>query len=294
MPLGTNHLTITTSANFIPELWINEIREFMKAKLVMSPLVKNFNHNGKPGDILHVPDLSELVANDKSASTAVTLQSPTETKFDLTIDKHKHSAFLIEDITKAQSAYDLRKEYTMSAGYAIAKQMDSDLIGLASGLSQIVIGGDGSTAWTTGTPNGTDLTDAGIRNAIEALDTADVPGENRYLVIHPSQKNVLLGINRFTEQAYYGEGSPIHSGEFGEIYGVKVYVTTQVPLAGTGSVDRQNILFHKDCFAIAQQLAPRVQASYETQYLANLVVVDAIYGIAEFRDSHGIAIYTPA
>ncbi len=301
MGYGTNNQTVTTGANFIPELWLQEIRAFLKAKLVMGNLVKRIQHNGKPGDILHIPDLTELVANDKAAGTAITLQSPTEGKFDLTIDKHKHSAFLIEDILDVQSAYALRSEYTMSAGYAIAKQMDSDLIGLGSGLSNAKIASNGTTAWdSTGAGNGADITDAGIRAAIEDLDNADVPLDQRYLVIHPTHKNVLLAIARFTEQAYYAttaSGGPIQSGEFGEIYGVKVFCTTQVPsvTAGDGStVHHRNLLFQKDAFVIAEQISPRIQSKYELEYLANAVVVDTIYGVAEFRDSNGVALYSPA
>ena len=164
MALGSNHQTITTAANFIPEIWLPEIRAFLKAKLVMGGVIKSVNFVGKAGDVLHIPDLSEMSANDKAANTAVTLQTFTETKFDLTINKHKESSFMIEDMAGVQAAYDLRKEYTMSAGYAIAKQMDSDLIGLGSGLSNAKIASDGTTAWdATGAGNGADITDAGIR-----------------------------------------------------------------------------------------------------------------------------------
>lgn len=298
MGLGTAQGTVTTGANFIPELWIDEIRSFLEAKLVMGNLVKKFSIMGKAGDTIHVPDLSELAANDKAANTEVTLQAPTETKFDLSIDKHKESSFVIEDMLETQSAYDLRSEYTRSAGYAIAKQIDSDLIALGSGLSNAVIGSDGLTAWNaSGTGNGADLTDAGIRRAIEILDTADVPEESRYLIIHPTQKNVLLGIARFTEQAFYGSGSAISTGEFGEIYGVKVYVSTQVPAvtAGDGStVYHRNLLFQKDCFVLGQQTAPRVQGNYIPQHLGTLVTVDTIYGVGEFRDANGVAMYSPA
>jgi len=301
MALGTNQITQTTGAVFIPEIWLNEIRGFLKAKLVMGNVVKTINHNRKAGDILHIPDLSALTANDKAVNTQVTLQSPTETEFTLTINKHKEASFLIEDFAGVQSNYALRSEYTRSAGYAIAKQQDTDIIGLGSGLSQAKIGGDGATAWdptaNTNTGNGTDLTDAGIRAAIELLDNADVPPENRALVIHPSQKNVLLGINRFTEQAFYGEASPIHTGEFGEIYGVKVFVTTQVPSVSatdTTTLYRRNLLLHRDAFAFAEQITPRIQSSYILEYLGNLTVVDTVYGVAEFRDNHGISLYTPA
>ena len=300
MPLGTNHITNTTAAKFIPAIWVDQVRKFMEAKLVAAKLCKTITHKGKPGDTIHIPDLSALSVNNKLSNTQVTLQSPTESEFLMSINKHKEVSFLIEDIAKVQASYDLIKEYTSSAAYAISKQIDTDILALATSLSKVVIGGDGSTAWSpaanANTGNGTDLTDAGIRKAIEYLDLNNVPEEDRVLIINPRQKNVLLGINRFTEQAYYGSGSPISTGEFGEIYGIKVYVTTQTPTvtaANGTTVYDVNILMHKDAFVYASQLEPRVQSDYVLEYLGNLVVVDTIYGVATFRDSHAVALVTP-
>ncbi len=296
--LGSNHFTTTTAASHIPEIWMDEVQAFLRAKLVAAKRVKNYNIKGKVGDTFHIPHISEMSTNDKAANTAVTLQTFTDTKTSISINKHKESSFVIEDIVRIQQVGDLRREYTKSAGYAIAKQIDTDILGLGAGLSKAVAGDDGTTAWNaSGAGNGADMTDAGIRAAIEYLDTNDVDDDNRSLIIHPSQKNVLLGINRFTEQAYYGTGSPISTGEFGEIYGVKVYPTTQIPsvTAGDGSTTYyRNLLIQKEAFAVAIQLAPRVQMENRIDYLGTLVVVDTVYGVVEYRDVAGVAIYTPS
>lgn len=289
MGLGSNQMTLTTGDKFIPEMWMDEVRAFLRASLVLANHVKFIEMQGKKGDVIHIPDLSELTVATKSANTQVTLQSPTETEFTLTINQHKEASFVIEDILDIQSKYDLRSEYTKSAGYAMAKFVDKCLATLAATLTTKVIGSDGTSVMAS--TNGTDLTEAGLRAIIERLDTANVPEEGRCLYIHPAQKNVLLGISRFTEYQMAGPGGmPIRSGQFGEIFGLPVYVSTQVQGTGTGHM---NLLFHRDAFALAVQHSPRVQAQYKQEYLGTLVTVDMVYGYAVFRDNHANMIYTP-
>lgn len=288
MGLGSSQQTITTGANFIPEIWMNEVRAFMRASLVLADKIKMISFEGQAGDTLHIPDITELVTTAKAANTAVTLQAPTEGKFDLSINFHQESSFLIEDILAVQSAYDLRSEYTKAAGYAIGKKLDSGLAALVGSLTQRFRADNGSTAFNGG--NGVDITEAGIRQGLELLDTANVPQEDRFLFIHPAQKNVMLAIARFTEYQMVGMGGmPIRTGQFGEIFGVPVYVSTQPLVSGTA---HGNILGHRNAFACAMQHSPRVQTQYKLEYLGNLFVVDAIYGYAVYRDNHAVGLFS--
>ena len=96
-----------------------------------------------------------------------------------------------------------------------------------------VIGSDGSTAFSgAGTGNGAALTDAGLRQMIKTLDDHDVPMSERFMVIPPVEKKSLMGIARFTEQAFVGEsgmGNTIRNGLIGDLYGVSIYVSTNCP-----------------------------------------------------------------
>lgn len=277
MPLGTGHMTTTTGDKFRPEVWSEFIIRATESHLVMGKSVKRFDEDVvKYGDVLHLPNLSNLTANDKTASTQVTLQAPTETEITITIDKHKEASFLVEDILKAQSRYDLLKEYTSKAGEAIGKRADRDLIDLQSGLSQIV-----------GTV-GSDLSDPVLVSAIQKLDEADAPMDDRTLLILPAQKAALLRIDKFVRAdaiPYVKGDSPIVKGIFGDIYGNGVKWTTNLP-AG------KNLLFHREAFGLAMQKKPRTQSQYKLEFLATLVVVDALYGVAEIRDTFGVLINT--
>jgi len=298
MALGTNHVTNTTGATFIPELWSDEIIAAYKQNLVMANLVSKMSFKGKKGDTLHIPKPTRGAASLKAASNQVTLQAATESEVQVLVNKHYEYSRLIEDITEVQALASLRKFYTGDAGYALAKQVDTDLLQLGRGAQggngtvaydKAVIASDGATLYT-GT-NEAAITDAGIRKIIQTLDDADVPMDGRVLVLPPVARNVMMGLARFTEQAFVGEtggGNTIRNGEIGNVYGVKVYVSTNCETA-TGDA-RIGMMFHKDAFVLAEQMGVRSQTQYKQEYLGTLFTSDMLYGVKELRDEAAIAI----
>jgi len=307
MALGTNHVTNTTGATFIPELWSDEIVAAYKKNLVMANLVSKMSFRGKKGDTLHIPKPTRGAASAKSASTQVTLQAATESEVQVLVNKHYEYSRLIEDITEAQALASLRQFYTGDAGYALAKQVDTDLIQVGRGANggnaannQYAGGIIGSTgaAYTYGSSNAAAIADAGIRKAIQLLDDDDVPMDGRVLVIPPVARNSMMGIARFTEQAFVGEvggGNTIRNGEIGNVYGVKVYVSTNCDTAaGNSSTDRVALMFHKDWAVLAEQMGVRSQTQYKQEYLGTLYTADMLYGVAELRDEAAIPLIVTA
>ena len=306
MALGTNHVTNTTAATFIPELWSDEIIAAYKKNLVMANLVNKMSFKGKKGDTLHIPKPTRGSASAKAASTQVTLIAATESEQQVLVNKHYEYSRLIEDITEAQALASLRRFYTDDAGYALAKQVDTDIIQLGRAVQSgggtaayntAVIGGDGSTAYVAASNNESALTDAGIRTVIQTLDDQDVPMDNRYLVVPPSARKTLMGLSRFTEQAFVGEvggGNTIRNGQIGDVYGTKVFVTTNCDTTSGSGAARVALMFHKDAFVLAEQMGVRSQTQYKQEYLGTLFTSDMLYGVAELRDTSAVAIAVPA
>lgn len=271
-----NETTNLTNATFIPEIWANEIQMFTKSKLVMANLVKRLDSQVKgKGDVIHIPKVSEITATAKSRGVDVVPSAATESEFTLTINKHFYAAKDIEDFAKIQASYDLRSIYTEALGYGIAKKIDTDLAALATGFSQTV--GSGGTA----------ATDANITRAIQYLDDADAPESDRHFVIRPSVKRDVLQLDKFVLLQNVS-GDRVMNGKIGEIYGVDVSISTNVSITDASPDVRNNLMFHRDALACAMQQAPRVQSEYELRGLSNLLVVDAIYGVAEYRDTFGV------
>ena len=85
MALGTNHMTTTTQATFIPELWSDEVIATYKKNLVLANLVTMMNHNGKRGDTVHIPVPTRGTASAKAAETQVTLITSTDSEVQITM-----------------------------------------------------------------------------------------------------------------------------------------------------------------------------------------------------------------
>ena len=290
-------------------MWSDEIISAYKSNLVLANLVSKINHKGKKGDTIHIPKPTRGAASAKTASNQVTLVANTEGEVSIAIDKHYEYSKVIEDIADVQALASMRGFYTDDAGYALATQVDTDLHGLGAALnggtsySAAVIGGDGSTTWdptaNTNTGNGSTLTDAGIRKMIQTLDDADVPMSQRYLVIPPVEKNTMLGLSRFTEQAFTGEvggANSIRNGRVGDVYGVEVFCSTNCPTVAADDTTtnyRVGMMLHKDAFVHAEQMGVRSQTQYKQEYLGTLFTADTIYGVGELRDDAGVAFFVP-
>lgn len=314
MALGTGHIITTDVAQFIPEMWSDEVIAAYKSNLVVANHITRMNQRGKKGDTIHIPNPSRGAANAKTAEAQVTLNNPAVSEKTVSLDKHYEYSVLIEDLVEVQALSSLRRFYTDDAGYALAKQVDTDLFNLAEGLqggtvgagtwANAVIGGDGTTAYdqtaATNTGNGTVLTDAGVRKMIQTLDDQDVPMMDRVMIVPPVEKKTLLGIDRFVTWTNVGEAASansIRNGGIGDIYGMGVYVTSNCPTetaADTTTTYRAGMMVHKSALVLAEQMAVRSQTQYKQEYLADLLTADTIYGTAELRDEAGIAFIVPS
>lgn len=220
----------TTNADvFIPELWIDEIKRERDVNFAMKSTITMMPFSGSKGDVVHIPEISRLAVNDKVHNQPVTLQTRTESEYTITVDKYKETSFMIEDIVNVQSKYNLRKEYTREAGYALARDVDNFLLGLRANiqgynsLSNVIY--NTSDASATGTP--LSLNRATILAAKQILDEADVPMQGRFLAVSPGQHVDLLTINEFISADYVND-KPTVSGRVGSIYGIPVYVSSNI------------------------------------------------------------------
>ena len=308
MALGTNNTTAAVANNFIPELWSDEVIGAYKSNLVTANLVTKLSHKGKKGDTIYIPVPARGSASAKVANTQVVLSAATNTAVTVSISQHFEYSKLIEDIAEVQALASMRKFYTDDAGFALAKQVDGDLTKLFEVFSKVatagvvggtgtamyekaVIGSTGTTLYTGNSSNAADITDAGIRAMILQLDDADVPMDNRVMVIPPIVASDMLAINRYTEQQFIGNGDAIKTGKIGQIYGIDIYVSSACPTAT--STDRVGAMFHKDALCLAEQVGVRSQTQYKQEYLGDLFTSDTLYGTATLRHTAGVAFVVP-
>jgi hypothetical protein len=233
------------------------------------------------GQTVEIPNVSTITANLKSQNTLVTLNYNTETKTTITINQHYESSFLLEDIEKAQSKYDLRTDYTQAAAYAIAAKIDNGIAALMT------------TSFTAYGAFGTALNDNVILFVNRYLDDAKAPQTDRSFVVTPQGKQEMLAIDKYIRYDAIGVGgsqNSILNGQIGEIYGVKVFMSQNLVQVTTNPNQNNHLFFHKDAFAVAIQQNARTQASYKQEYLGWLVTVDILWGMNTLRPSFGFVV----
>lgn len=270
--------TATTHDKFIPDVWSKDLIIARESVLVAANLFMRFDADvAQYGDVIHIPLVSNLTGGNISTSTGqLDAEAPTETEKTITVNVWYGVRMKVLDIVLAQSKYEFRKLYTEKMGYCLGQQLEQVLLqNAATGFSQNV-----------GTFN-TDFTDANLRRAVQYLDDARAPFEDRHLIIKPAQKNNILGIDKFVRYDATGTANTVNVGKVpGEIYGTMTHVTPEVYKTSNNT---SNLMFHKSAYGLA------VQKSIQVENFARVGWLDDfggshLYGHAELRDDHGVEV----
>ena len=302
---GGSIVNKTAAATFIPEIWSDEVIAAYQKNLKMSPLVKKMSMTGKKGDKIHVPKPIRGAASAKVQDTAVNIQANVEQELQIEINRHFEYSRFIEDIVEVQALNSLRQFYTEDAGYQLALTVDTDLMNCGTGFGNGTLdlaaptGADwinsnsyyfnaaaGLSAFAAGTvATGDNFTDVGFREAIKLLDDANVPMEDRCLIIPPAARKTVMGIERYVSSDFRDDRT-VKSGLIGNVYGVDIYVSSNCPTLETNV--RGCIFMHKDAIVHAEQLGVRSQTQYKQEFLSTLYTADTLYGVQVYRPEAGL------
>jgi len=268
------NVTTTTAANFIPEMWRDAILDYAERKFQLKNQVSDFSSMlSGGGDILNIPKVAEETAAAKSADTAVTYSANTDGVIQLAVDQHQYEAKRIEDIVRVQESADLFNAYARSMGYALAKKVENYL---AVDILQSATGNDVTLAADN------TFTTALLREGMQKLLDAgfDYTDGDHNLYCSPAAYMSLLSLGDFTEAQKRGDGeNPNVGGSIIQAYGLNVYPSTDWDDDG-GTGDETASIFNSSSVYFAQQVAPRVQSSYDIDHLATSVVADVLFGAA--------------
>lgn len=278
-----NASTTTTDQHFIPEIWSEGIYKFFERKSVLRGLIEDYSavfSGAGFGDVLHIPEISLISADDKSAGSDVSYDATATTETQLTVNKHKYVAKLFEDVLEIQGNVDMVAKYTKMMGEALARQVDADIYAELSSLED-------SLALATDDT----LTVAEFESALATLGENDIPymDGDVAMVVNPTLMADILNpsaglASYFIRNDASGEGSGLRTGNVGSLYGVDVYMSNAF---GTGgNLDTiSGAIFHKSAVAIAVQQDVRVQSEYSIDALGTKVVADLLYGVKRIDDT---------
>lgn len=246
-------MAITT---YIPTLWAGELlRALRRVQVYTQPGVINRRYEGiiqQAGDTVKITGIGAITVGDYVVNTDIsTPQNLTDDTRSLVIDQQKYFNFQVDDVDAAQAADggELRSAAMEEAAYAIRDAQDSFIASKYTEATNLI--------GATGTPK-TDLGDAGmpytylLRLSV-LLDTANVPTEQRFVIVPPWFKALLLLDDRFVNTGSAQAESRLANAIVGQVAGFTVLQSNNVPNT-TGALYRV-MAGHPSAITYADQIA---------------------------------------
>ncbi len=281
MALTARIPTGADTAGFVKEEWSKNVLDAIHSRLVVVPVVDHtWERELTRGDTMNVGILNTVSATEVTIGTEGTIKDiATGSKLQIVINQYYEAPVVLGDMTKLQSHINLIKKGQRESGYAISKQLDTSLCDLFSLLS-------GGTGYGT---DGSAITDNVLIDAVEELDEADVPEDDRVWIFDPSAKADIMKIDKFVRWDY-GYGDVIPTGAFRkDVYGSPILITNNLTVNSTGNY---GVYMHRDALAIIAQENNKVDVVPQPLKHQTTINTTALWGVKEMRDTFGVPILT--
>jgi len=306
------------STIYPPEVWALESLAVLRDNLLMAGLVhRDFeNEVSKYGDTVRTRKPVKLTVNDFSQQSAtnadltlLTAENLNAREVTVVLDKHKYTAFIVEDRDEATSIKSLRDEFIIPAIDPISQQVDDDV------CTEYHTGTDVASATVTGVASGTvglaaDMTEDDIVEARRVLNTQQCPQGGRVLVLSTDHEANLLGRDLFQQAQQAGTTEALRDANIGRAFGFTVYMSQNIPSASDTDSTAQSFAFTRNVLALVTRplqsvpaalgavtsvqsidgIGVRVTTSYEHQAKGVVMSFDLLYGVNLLDANYGVAV----
>jgi hypothetical protein len=287
------------SGTFIPALWSGKLAQKFYAATVFGEIA-NTDWQGDisgMGDTVIINTIPTINIYSYSVGQNLNYDVPTPSTITLQINKGKYFGVNVNNVLEYQAKPKLMDMFTNDASMQMKMNIDKDvLLGTYNGGAATNMGataGKVSGSFNLGTDTAPiALTPANILSYITSLssvlDEANIPETDRWLVITPVERQILMQSN-LAQAQFMGDGSSIlRNGKIGVIDRFTVYVSNLTPRAtaghdfsgGTvgGTLKRHSIVAgHKAGISFASQIA-KVESLQNPNDFGNLVRGLNVYG----------------
>ena len=287
------------SGTFIPALWSGKLAQKFYAATVFGEIA-NTDWQGDisgMGDTVIINTIPSITINNYQIGQNLNYEVPAPSTLQLVINKGKYFGVNVNNVLELQAKPKLMEMFTNDAAMQMKIQIDRDV--LLGTFNQGAATNQGTAAGAiSGSYNlGSDtvpitLTAANILQYITSLssvlDEANVPETDRFLVIGPTERQILMQSN-LAQAQFMGDGSSIlRNGRIGMIDRFTVYVSNLAPRAAAGqnwlgvtsagTAKRHAIMAgHKSGITFASQIA-KVETLQNPNDFGNLVRGLNVYG----------------
>ncbi len=224
-------------SSFIPEVWSAALLESLKKSLIYAaPGVVNRDYEGNianAGDTVRITSISRpTVGTYVPNSTVITPQAIVDADRSLIIDQVKYWAFEVDDVDARQAAGNVLPTATAEAAYALADVMDQFLAAKYTEAANQVTG---TTVTAATASTWSNVYDQCLVPMKVALDVANVPSAERYVILPPIVHGFLLRDNRFIKVNESGDaGQALRNGMVGRAAGFDILMSNNAPVVSAG------------------------------------------------------------
>jgi hypothetical protein len=235
------------SGNFIPAVWSAKLN----AKFYASTVYGEIANTNWQGDISGMGDKVIIntaptiaVTNYTVGGAGLQYQVPAPNVLEMVIDKGKAFAFQVHDVLDYQAKPNLLDMFSTDAAEQMRIAIDSNVLynTFAGGAAanKGATAGVNSAAFNMGTDAApVTLTAANVLQKIlemaSVLDEQNIPDSDRWLLIDPLTRTLLMQSNLAQAQFMGDATSTVRNGKIGTIDRFTVYVTNQLPKGAAGS-----------------------------------------------------------
>lgn len=185
----------------------------------------------------------------------------------------------VNDAQRLMGVPDYEKRVIPKLGYAIAKQIDTNVNALFSSFSQAV------------GAEGVPVTFDTLLEAKAYLDLADAPESDRFLIIDPETLTDLMKDDTFTS-TLYGGGGAVQKGWVGQskVLNCTVLMTNNLEVINTNY--HGACMMHREALAGAMRQDMKLTTWREERRHTTFHRASSMYGVIEVRDTFGVWIRT--
>jgi len=247
--------------------------------LVFKQLV-NTDYEGEirnVGDTVRVNRIGDIVVGSYTKDGEIGApQQLSGEQLVLTIDQFKYFNFYVDDVDSAQQNPKTMDDAMSRAAFALAKEVDKYIAGLYTHAGVKLDNSSAGYQVGTGTDNKNpyDL----VVDIVEQMDTHNIPGAGRWLVIPPWFHAMLLKSEEY-KLAFQDYKS---TGEIPTIAGIRILMSNNLPTKKISTVDFSVLLAGTNmAISFAQQLN-KVEAYRPEKRFADAVKGLLLFGAKVF------------
>lgn len=215
--------------NFVPDIWSARIQVALRKAQVAANLV-NRNYEGeirRMGDSVKITSVDDVTIGSYTSHSDITWEAIDDSTRSLTISQAKYFAVQLDDIEKAQAVNGgaALEQAVSNAAYQLRDVADAYLLGVMNTAAEGTANDLGTVAIHT---DASALYDSFVDLAV-ALDEANVPEEDRFVVLSPSLHGRLLKLDEFMKAGDTAAPAARINGYIGEVAGLPLYKSNNLP-----------------------------------------------------------------